>query len=133
MQRVYFSELAGVRQLNGLLKIRNTAALSAGLENPLGLVECIRKVLTIADRQTAWFFTVHILARFSCQHGRLRMPSVARGDDHSVNVFSGKQLTKVAKQHAVFVSVMAIDQRLACVSTRRLHIRDRHTPDIIKF
>ena len=114
------SEFSGVRPIDGLLKVGNTAPLSARLEDATMFVHRVGQLLAQLDCDAARFFTVNIFASFGGQDRCRSVPAISRRDQHGVDVFPVEKLTEIMVQFAAGVAVVIIDQFLACVSARRL-------------
>ncbi len=126
VQRVDLAELAALGQVDRLLEIGDAAALRAGLEDAPGGLDGVGQLLTIGDRQAAGLLAVDVLAGLRGQDRCRRVPAVAGGDQHRVDVLAREQFAEIAIEHAILVAVMLIDQGLAGVPTAGLHVGDRH-------
>ena len=119
--------------LDRLDKIRNTSPLGAGLENALGLMDGIRKLLAGFDSDAARFLAVDIFNGLGGHDRGGRMPAISCGDQDSVDVFAIEQLAKVRVQFAILVSIETIDELFARIATGCLDIGDRHASHVRKW
>ena len=122
------AQLAAVGQLHGLLEIGHAAALRAGLEDAAGSLDRVVQSLAQVDGQAARLLAVDVLAGLRGQHRRGRMPTIARGDQHRVDVLAGEQFAEVAIELAVLVAVVFVDQSLAGIAATRLHVGNGDAP-----
>ena len=82
--------------LHGRLEVGHAPALGAGLEDPAGLADRVVELLAEVDGQAAGLLAVDVLAGLGRQHRRRRVPAVAGGDQHGVDVGPVEQLAEVA-------------------------------------
>ena len=128
--RVELAELPAVDQFHGLLEIGDAAALGAGLEDPLRAVDGVGQLLAGGDGDAARLLAIDVLAGFGGQDRGRRVPAVAGGDQHGVDVLAVEQFAEVAVKLAVLVAVVLVHQRLAGLAPLGLHVGNRHAADI---
>ena len=127
-----FAELAVVGPVAvAARKSDNAAPLRAGLKDAAGLSDHVVQLLAEPDRETARLFTVDILARSGGVNGQRRVPAVAGGDEHRIDV--ALQFVEVAIELAVLVAVVLVDELFARVSTAGLNVADGHALAIVEF
>ncbi len=119
-------------QLDGLLEIRHAASLRSGLKHAPCPLYRLGQLLTQPNRDPARLFAIDIFASLGSQDRGRSMPTVARTDQHRIDLFAIEQLAKVPMQLAIGVLIGPIDQRLGCLATTGLHIGNRNAAHIAK-
>lgn len=127
MQRMEFAEFSSVREFDGLLKIRDTAALCAGLEHAFLAVHGGGKFLASGDGDATRFLAVNIFACLSRQDGCRRVPAISGRDQHGIDIFTVEQLAEIAQHDAVAVAIMLVHEFLARLAPIRLHLGNGDT------
>ena len=115
--------------------------LGAGLEDPLGLTDRVVQGLARPDGQAARLLAVDVLAGLGRQDRRRRVPAVAGGDHHRVDVGAGPAARgsrgrgrNPCCRSARSTSFLPASRRLACTSqmaTQRTSALGQHAAQIV--
>ena len=93
-------QLAAVGQVRGVLKVVHAAPLGARLKHASVAVDPVRQRLDFGNGQAARLLAVDVLARFGGQQRSQRVPVVAGGDQHRVDVRPGQQFANISRYMA---------------------------------
>ena len=102
------AKLPGMHPLHRLLKIGDTAALRAGLEDPLLPMHGVGQLPTGGDGDATRLLAIDVLASFRGQDGGRCVPAVAGRDQHGIDILAVEQVTEVAVKNAVLIPVVII-------------------------
>ena len=119
-----------MNHLHCLLIVRDTASLSSRLKHATRFANCRIEPLAVIDRESARLLAVDVFPRFGRQHGSRGVPTIARSNEHSIDLFSGEHLAKITHRFAFFGAVSGIDDLLPFVAARSLHIGDQTAANI---
>jgi hypothetical protein len=131
MQSVEPAQFATVGEVNGVLKIADTAALCPGLVNPPVPVDAVRQRLYLTNRQTAWFLTVNIFTGLGSEQRTQGVPMIACGNQHGVNFGTAQQFPKIPVQRAILVPVVFIGHPFDPLAPAALHVANRDELDVL--
>ena len=127
IQRFKTSKFACMCKAHCLLKVGNATALSARLKDLFSRFKNAINVLTITNRDSTRFFAVNIFSSFGCLDRSRRMPTIAGGDNHCIDIVAREHFTKIAIEFAILIAIVPVDQLLSCSAPRLLHIGDGDT------
>ena len=88
-------EPPAVGQMDRILEVLNAPPLCSRLKDAVITVNAVGEGLNLADRHSARLFAIDILARRGRQERRQRMPVVAGGNQHRVDVGPRQQIEEV--------------------------------------
>ena len=120
------AELSAVGQLHGRLEVRDGPPLRAGLEHPPVAAHRFVHRLAEADRDPAGLLAVDVLAGLEGEDRAHRVPVIAGGDQHGVDVRPGEQLEHVAVRGTVVVAVLGVGHGLDRLAPAGPDIADGH-------
>ena len=91
-----FAELAVAAEIGGEDEVGHAAPLRAGLIDAAVAPHGVGQGLALGDGHRAGLFAVDVLARLGRVDRGHRVPAVAGGDQHGVDVLAGEHLAEVA-------------------------------------
>ena len=118
------TQLPGLSQLDGVDEVRDVAPLRPRLKHAAGATNRVGQALRLGDRHRARLLRIHVLAGLGGQHGGRRVPTVAGGDQHCVDVVSRQQLAEVAVGGAGAVAVLCVGHSLDRLAPIRPNVGD---------
>ena len=121
----HLAKAAEAQQLVAHDEVRLAQALDAGLVDAAVLLRRGDDGLSLADGHRGRLFAVDVLARAHGEHGRGRVPAVARCDVDGVDVLTREHLAHVDVRLAVLVAVVRVGPGLDAVAAFLPHVADR--------
>jgi hypothetical protein len=124
--RVQLAEAAGAGQLDAEHAIGHTQALRAALIHPPVSPGRGDDHLAFRDGQAGGLFAVHVLALPHRQGGRQRVPAVAGGNQHGIQIRAlGQKRANVRRLGTAVVPVLRVDQVLDHFPPALVQVADR--------
>ena len=122
---LHLAEAAEAQQLVAHDEVRLAQALDAGLVDAAVLLRRRDDGLSLAHRHRGRLFAIDVLARPHGEHGRGRVPAVARRDVDGVDVLARKHFAHVDVHLAVLVAVVRVGPVLDALAAFLPHVADR--------
>jgi HEAT repeat protein len=125
MDRRQRAQLARVAHFGGEQEVRNAAALRAGGVDDIVTPHRVRQRLAFGNGHRAGLFAIDVLARLGGIDRRHRVPAVARGDQHRVDILAGQHVAKIAV-HLHAGAVFLLRPLLDALAAGLLRVGNRH-------
>ena len=123
---VDFPQAAAARQFRGDAEIIDIATLGAGLENPSVAIHRIGQFLALADGHAAGFLAVDVLARLGGEDDAQRVPAIAGGNEHGVDIVAAEDVVHFPGFGAVRVAVVPVGHDPDHFAARYLDVGNHH-------
>ena len=123
---VDFPQAAAARQFRGDAEIIDIATLGAGLENPSEAIHRIGQFLALADGHAAGFLAVDVLARLGGEDDAQRVPAIAGGNEHGVDIVAAEDVVHFPGFGAVRVAVVPVGHDPDHFAARYLDVGNHH-------
>ena len=120
------AELARLGHLDRQHEVADAATLGTRLIDPAVQVDHVGQGPALLDRHRAGLLAVDVLARPSGHDRSHRVPAVAGGDQHGVDVVAAEHIEHVAVRDAIAVAVGLVDHLLHFFAARLLTIGNGH-------
>ena len=98
--------------------------MRAGLINRAEPAAGFHEIAAFLNGETDGLLAINILASVRRKHGRHRVPAIARGDGHRVNVLPCEHVAEIRVRQAILVAVVRINRVLCGFQTVRARVAD---------